>query len=482
MNQLTLTLGFSGLGLLILLAVLAAAEYSLIRVRRAALEALAAKGNNRAQTALILAGHLSQTLRQIRTGFILAVLLLSAVGCGFLRGTVVGPLLARMEPTAGTPLLLAETGLALALVWAFAAVFGYLIPRLIAADAPVATALMVAYPIRWINLLLEPFGWLFSGTAAVLMYPFGVGRRRSTSEDARGDEIRMVFSEAHGEGDLGSDRRDLLENVFDFTNRIVRQIMVPRTEVAFFDLRKSLGENLGVAHRTAHSRYPLVDGDLDHVVGVIHMKDLFWQLKDMELYSEPGDTAPNPADRNPLIAGGDLSAALPATGAQFLKSIVREALFVPETMAVHSLLKEFQQKRIHLAMVIDEYGGTAGMVTFENVIEEIIGDVQDEFDAEAPNILQTGEREYSLDGITTLLEVNEALGTHFDAGEVDTIGGLVTSELGRLPRTGERFDVADITFTVTSMRGQRIQRVTVVLPEEEKVPQPADARDSPADR
>ena len=292
------------------------------------------------------------------------------------------------------------------------------------------------------------------------------------------EELRLLFAESQRSGVLTSDKRDLLENVFELSRHIVRQIMVPRTEISSFNLRRSLAENLAVAYETAHSRYPLVDGDLDHIVGVIHMKDLFWQLKEMEASGDettsellsggserqPGQTDPStPPAHNPAIAGGDFTTHPPATGAGFLRSIARKVPIVPETMHIDKLLTELQARRVHMAMVVDEYGGTAGMVTFENVIEEIVGEVQDEFDHEAPHIEKISEGEYAVEGRTDITELVDVIGLPLPTDEADTLSGLLLSELGKIPAVGDKLELEGIEFTVMEMRRQRIHRVRVKL-------------------
>jgi CBS domain containing-hemolysin-like protein len=338
-------------------------------------------------------------------------------------------------------------------------VLGEQAPKYIAIQRAEGTTLWSAYPLKWFYMVLYPFIVVLNKSANFLLRLVGIeepsegGHELPHSED----ELRMIAVESQRTGNLTRDKLDLLENIFDFSNVLVRQIMVPRTEVAVFDLRLPLGANLGTAERTAHSRYPLVDGDLDHVVGVIHMKDLFWQLRDMEL--SPQAAAEAADRRNPMIAGGDIASHPPTSGAQFLTSIAREALYVPEMARINTLLREFQSKRIHMAMVVDEHGGVTGLVTFENVIEEIVGEVQDEFDQEAPKVRALGEGDFILDGGATLEEVNDELGTDLESEEADTIGGYVLSELGRIPKPGDKVSAPGVELMVREMRRQRVHRV-----------------------
>ncbi len=456
-----------------------AAEFAIVKVRRTTIRGLVDKGSRRARMADHIVHRLDAYLSATQLGITIASILLGAVGEEFMRHRVVEPLLGHLPLSDAL-----KSGLSFffgtGIIIFLHVVIGELAPKSLAIQRPNETTLWIAYPLKWFYVVLYPFIAILNGTANALLRLVGIepagGHELSHSEE----ELRMIAAESGRSGVLTTDKLMLLENVFDFSDVLVRQIMVPRTEVAVFDLRRPLAHNLGVAERTAHSRYPLVDGDLDHVIGVIHMKDLFWQLKDLEL--TPQAAAEAAERRHPLIAGGDMAAHPPASGAQFLTAIAREVLFVPETARINSLLTEFQTKRIHMAMVVDEYGGVTGLVTFENVIEEIVGEVQDEFDHEAPRIRMVAEGEYVLDGITPLHEVNDELGVSLESEEADTLGGFLLSELGRIPKPGDSVVAPGLELTVREMRRQRVHRVGARLlsPEEtqerlETPPPPAPA-------
>jgi len=449
-----------------------AAEFAIVKVRRTTIQGLAEKGSRRARLAENITHRLDAYLSATQLGITIASILLGAVGEEYMHHHVVEPLIGHLPLSEGI-----KSGIAFFLgtgiIIFLHVVLGELAPKSLAIQRPNETTLWIAYPLQWFYVVLYPAIALLNGTANGMLRMVGIepagGHELSHSEE----DPRIIAAESQRTGALTTDKLMLLENVFDFSNVLVRQIMVPRTEVATFDLRRPLAHNLGVAERTAHSRYPLVDGDLDHVVGVIHMKDLFWQLKDLEL--TPQAAAEAAERRHPLIAGGDMASHPPASGAQFLTAIAREVLYVPETARINSLLQEFQTKRIHMAMVVDEYGGVTGMVTFENVIEEIVGEVQDEFDQEAPRIRSLGDGEYILDGITPLHDVNDELGVSIESEEADTLGGFVASELGRIPKPGDTVRVGMVELTVREMRRQRVHRVGARLLTEEEVQQAAEA-------
>lgn len=438
-----------------------AAEFAIVKVRSTTIRSLAEHGNRRAKMAEGILNHLDAYLSATQLGITIASIMLGAIGEKFMTDRVVEPLIGDLPWMTASAKAAVAFFLGTGIIVFLHVVLGELAPKSLAIQRPNGTSLWVAYPLRWFYVVLYPAIMLLNGAANLMLRLVGIqpamGHELAHSEE----ELRMIVSESQRIGNITRDKLDLLENVFDFSDVTVRQIMVPRTEVAVFDLGKSLGENLATAERTAHSRYPLVDGDLDHVIGIIHMKDLFWQLKEMEM--SPQEAAEAIERRNPMIAGGDMARKAPATGAQFLSAIARQVLYVPETAKINTLLHEFQTKRIHMAMVVDEYGSTTGLVTFENVIEEIVGEVQDEFDQETPRIQQLTESEYMLDGITPLFDVNDQLGLDLESEEADTIGGYVLSELGRFPKPGDKVVADGVELTVRELRRQRIHRVLARL-------------------
>jgi CBS domain containing-hemolysin-like protein len=443
-----------------------AAEFAIVKVRGTKLQALVDRGSKRAVMAQHLLENLDEYLSACQLGITIASIVLGAVGEHFMRERVVAPLLHFMpfipERVATAIAFILGTGIIVFLH----VVLGEQAPKYVAIQRAEETTLWSSYPLKWFNVVMHPFIVVLNNSATFLLNLVGIEDPQGHDVPHSEDELRMIAVESQRTGNLTRDKLDLLENIFDFSNVLVRQIMVPRTEVAVFDLRRPLADNLATAERTAHSRYPLVDGDLDQVVGVIHMKDLFWQLKDMELSPQAALEAAE--RRNPMIAGGDIASHPPSSGAQFLTSIAREALYVPETARINTLLREFQSKRIHMAMVVDEYGGVTGLVTFENVIEEIVGEVQDEFDQETPRVRKISDSEFMLEGIATLDEVNDDTGLKLESEEADTIGGYVLSLLGRMPKPGDKVLAPGVELMVREMRRQRIHRVTArILTEEE---------------
>lgn len=432
-----------------------AAEFAIVKVRGTKIKSLVRQGSRRAKMSHHIITHLDAYLSATQLGITIASILLGWVGEATMRHAVVEPMLSAMGVTSERVIGLSSFFLGTGIIVFLHVVLGELAPKSLAIQRSEQTALWVAYPMNVFYYLMYPLIVVLNNTANSLLRLINIHPAAEHEVAHSEEELRLLLVESQKSGILTSEKRDLLENVFEMSRRIVRQIMVPRTEVAAFNLKKSLAENLVMAERTAHSRYPLVDGDLDHLVGVIHMKDLFWQLKELEKIATPEAAD----DMNPMIAGGKITAESLQNGAEFLRAIAREVPFVPETMRIDNLLREFQQKRIHMAIVVDEYGATLGLVTFENVIEEIVGEVQDEFDQEMPAIRELGSGEYLLDGVALLDDVNDALGTNLASADVDTVGGLVLNELGRIPHAGESLRLDGLELSVREMRGHRIHRI-----------------------
>ncbi len=454
------------------------AEFALVRVRPATLQHLAQRGSKRAKLALAILHDLDRYLSACQVGVTLASLLIGWIGEPTVREILVRPLFQVLQIDSEWVTRAVSFIFGTALVAAVLIVLGEQSPKYLALRQAEAASLFVAYPLHWFYVVMKPAIQVLDVSSNYVCNLLGVPRKDASAEVHSEEELRLILATSAHHGAMTPEKLNLLENVMEMSERTVRQVMVPRTEIAYFNLQKPLNENLKIAEKTAHSRYPLVDGDIDHVVGIVHMKDLFWHLRDFDALAAGAQV---PSDRNPMLMGGQLNGNPTPSGAEFLRQIARKTFFVPETMRLDALLREFQRKRLHMAMVVDEYGGIAGLVTLENVIEAIVGQIQDEFDFELPHIQELSEREYSIDGVTSLAEVNHALSTEFADEEVDTIGGLILKQLGRMPAEGDTVEVNGIQLTVLKMENQRIARVLVRLPEPPETSEEASAPPSVGD-
>ena len=287
----------------------------------------------------------------------------------------------------------------------------------------------VAYPLVFFHYLLYPLVVLFNRIAHAVLCLLGVDPVPDEDISRSEDELRMIVSASERGGKLDHMESRLIDNVFDFADRVAREVMVPRQDMICLYTDDTLQENLQAVRESRHTRYPLCMEDKDHVLGVIHVRDL------MDL-----DDGYDPAFD--------------------LRTIMRNIVVVPEGMSTAKVLQMMQHKRIQIAVVADEYGGTAGLVTMEDLLEEIVGDIQDEHDEEeTADILRLGDDSYEFDGLVLLDEISELLNIEFDEPEEDTIGGFVFGLLGRKPEEGDRVVTDGWRFEVTEAEGFRVTRV-----------------------
>ncbi len=415
-------------GLVLLNAFFTAAELSMARVRNTRMEELTQEGDWRAKAVRGHQERLQYFLSATQLGITLASLGLGWIGEPAFAHVLMPPLTA-----AGVQSEAVIHNVSAAVAFLFLTflhiVIGELVPKAYAIRATEQVALWTALPVRAFQVLVKPALWFLDRTASSVLKWLHVDLQH-TSEAHSEEELRMLLAESHRVGTLSGDKRELLENIIDYTERTARHAMVPRGDVVYLSLARSMEENLKIIGQTTHTRFPLGTVDIDHVAGMIHVKDLFLR-------------------RDHLRTSEDLV------------DIKRDILFVPESRPLDALLREFQQSRTHMAIVVDEYGGTAGMITLEDVIEEIVGEIQDEFDREAPKVQETPEG-LVFDGLSLLDDVWEKLGVEVEEStEVSTIGGFVTERLGRIPRTGDRAAVNGYDFRVLEMKGRRVSKVLV---------------------
>ena len=416
-------------GLVLLNAFFTAAELSMARVRNTRMEELTQEGDWRAKAVRAHQERLQYFLSATQLGITLASLGLGWVGEPAFAH-VLAPALAAVGIGSERVVHNVSAAVAFLFITFLHILVGELVPKAYAIRATEQVALWTALPMRAFQVVAKPALWLLDRTASRVLKWLHVDFQHTADAHSE-EELRMLLAESHRVGTLSGEKRELLENIIDYTERTARHAMIPRADVVFVSIARSLEENLKIIGQTKHSRFPLGTIDIDHVAGMIHVKDLFLR-------------------RDQLRTSEDLV------------DIKRDILFVPESRPLDALLREFQQSRTHMAIVVDEYGGTAGMITLEDVIEEIVGEIQDEFDREAPKIQETPEG-LVFDGLSLLDDVWEKLGIDVERStEVSTIGGFVTERLGRIPRTGDRASVDGYDFRVLEMKGRRVSKVLVV--------------------
>jgi putative hemolysin len=337
--------------------------------------------------------------------------------------------------------------LSLVIVTSFHVVLGEQVPKVACLNAPEGVALLGARPMQIFSTLFKWFIDALDWATQMILKIFGLGAVGSHSLVYTVDEMKEIVAESEKVGIIESPERDMLHAIFDFGELLVRHVMIPRTEIMAFEADLTLSESIKIATNSTFTKFPVYDDDLDNIIGVVHIKDLLRAQLDPE--------------HNKCLA----------------RSLVREALFIPETVHVRSVLQMFRARRQHIAVVMDEFGGTAGLVTLEDLMEEIVGEVSDPFDATQPEIQLHPNGSATIEGLALIEEVNDALGLELDDPHYDTIAGYVMGKLGRIPEIGDEIEIDDIRLKVKSMDGMRVERL--VLTRIGKQP-PADETSSPA--
>ncbi len=404
------------------------AEFSMVKVRKTRLEELAQQGKKRAEMALVILASFDTYLGATQLGITLSSLALGWIGEPAIASLIEPPLLA-MFPELEWLVLPASVAVGFTIITFLHIVIGELVPKSMAIQKAENLALFCTWPLYFFHKLGYPVIILFNRTARAILSLLGVKPANETDLAHSEEELRMILSASQRGGVLNQMESELIDNVFDFADRLAREIMVPRQDMICLYLEDSFEENLKVVRETNHTRYPLCQGDKDNVVGMIHIRDLM----DFDLFRSQ--------DRD-------------------LRIVMREILVVPESMSVAKLLQLMRRRRIHQAVVADEYGGTAGLVALEDVLEEIVGEIEDEHDEiAAPEIQRIQEGVYQFDGRVLLDEVTELLAIRLDEHEEDTIGGYLFALIGRRPEINDVVRIGNYRFTVLQANGFRIVRV-----------------------
>jgi CBS domain containing-hemolysin-like protein len=424
-------LGLLAILLLILLnGFFVAAEFAIVRIRRTRVEELIAKGDIRAP-------WIQRALRD--TGRFLATTQLGITTVGLGLGWLAEPAVARLiEPLLNLLPIRWQTGvaygvsatLAFLLTTFLLVVLGELTPKAIALQNPERVARTVAQPILIAGSILRPITWLLSRSGAALARAM---RLRSPSEKELAhsvEELKMLVSASAESGVVQGDEEEMVHAVLDFGDTLVRQVMVPRTEMVAVPADATMESLLQTLVAQPMTKLPVYEGDLDHVIGVVHLQDIL------------------PAWRRP------------SGSTQTARDLMRETLFVPDTVRISSLLRRFRSRRQHLAIVLDEYGGTAGLVTLDDLLEEIVGEVRDPFDDQADlQPLQDGS--VLIDGLTPIEELNTRFQLRLHDPHYDTIAGYVLGRLGRMARVGDTITAEGVRLRVEAMDGLRIARISM---------------------
>ncbi|HXF97594.1 MAG TPA: hemolysin family protein [Gaiellaceae bacterium] len=411
--------------LLVLLLVLGnalfvAAEYALVTARRSRLEERAARGGIGARTALRLMDDPVRFISTVQLGITVFAILIGAIGEPLLSDLMEPPL------SAGVSFLIAFTLLAYLSV-----VLGELVPKALALQKAEALAAVLALPLDWLARLAHPAVWALQASATAVLRLFGLRPAPAGVIAYTREDIRHSVAAAEDVGELQEAEEEMLYKVFDFASKEVREVMVPRPDVVAISVDLPPEQALAAVVDSPYTRYPLYRGSLDEIVGILHVRDLFAAMHDVG------------------IAGVSLEA------------IARPAYVVPETKDLAALLADFRREKQHLAIVVDEYGAMEGIVTLEDVLEEIVGEIEDEFDLPDTSVERVDDSRIRIDGTYTIDDFNEEFGTSLRHEDFHTMAGLVFGELGRAPEVGDEVSVDGLKLKVLEVEGSRILRLEV---------------------
>ncbi len=406
-----------------------AAEFAFVKLRDTQLDALIVAGHRRARLARHILQNLTSYLSATQLGITMA-----SLGLGWLAEPAFLALLKPPLDLLGIHSTRILHPVAFALGFSIATflqiVVGELGPKWFAIQKALPTSLFVARPLDWFFRVSYPFNGLLNRSAQWLLRSIGIEPAGSSPWIHSQEELKVMLAQKRpGATRLG---RDIILNALDLGRRIVRDVMRPRQEIVFLDTDATLQECLDKAEKTRYSRFPLCEaGDLDKTLGVVHFKDLF-------------------AVRAKMQRGIELTA------------VARKLIYVPETTRLEKLLELFLERKVHFAVVVDEYGGTTGLVTLENILEELVGQIQDEFDQEKPLLLRRDDNTWELDGALPVHELAEVVGQNLSEDGVATVSGLVTQRLGGFPKTGDVVPLGVYELRVEDTDGTRVARLKLI--------------------
>lgn len=428
--------------LTLLNAFFAMSEIAVISLNDAKIEKLAKEGHKRARQIQKLTENSANFLSTIQIGVTLAGFLTSATAAQSFA-TLLTNAIARTAVANVVPLGLingVSTVLITLITSYFSLVLGELAPKEIAMQKPEKVSFAVVPVLLFVSKIAKPFVKILSLSTSAVVRLFGLDPNADT-EQVTEEEIRMMVDVGQEKGVIEDVQKEMINNIFEFDDIDVADIMTHRTDMACVDLEDTLGDAIRLSIEEGYSRIPVYEDDPDNVVGIVYIKDLLKYIG-----------SPLPKSKG-------------------IQDVMREAYFVPESKRCGALFSEMTEKHTQMAIVVDEYGGTAGLVTLEDIVEAIVGNIQDEYDNEDEEISKINETTFTMDGITDLEEVEEQLGIRFPKDDYDTLGGFIISRLGFLPQDGEMnvVEYENIRFTVLGVEDRRIDKVKVeILPKVEK--------------
>ena len=409
-----------------------AAEFAIVKVRSSQIEVQAKTGSQVAKITKSIIHHLDEYLAATQLGITLASLGLGWVGEEVMTKLVFNLFGLFHITVSGSFALNLGHFLAFLIITIMHIVFGELAPKTFAIQQPVRTSLFVALPLRFFYVVFRPFIWLLNGFANGILKLFGIENVSTNEAHHSSEELQYLLDQGKESGALDSTEHELIKNVFDFNERVVKNIMVPRTKISGVELHLNKDELLNRIIKEGYSRMPVYDDTMDKIVGIVQAKDILPLLVNQTEFN--------------------------------LNDIIRKPYFIPETKRINDLMAELQLRRIQIAIVLDEFGGTAGMVTMEDIVEEIVGEIQDEYDEEKPIVEQITSTEFVVNALASIYDVNGQLPHDLpEDGDFDTVSGWLGDIFGKIPEVGEQKEANGYNITVLKKSDQNIESVKLEL-------------------
>ncbi|WP_413669363.1 hemolysin family protein [Mucilaginibacter sp. Mucisp86] len=422
---------FATIFLVLLNGFFVAAEFAMVRVRGSQIEIKAKGGSGVAKVARGILHNLDGYLAATQLGITIASLALGVVGEEVATNLVIRAFLS-VGITLSQGYITASHILAFSFITIMHIVFGELAPKSLAIQKSVRTVMAVSLPLRFFFVVFRPFIWVLNNFANFILRLLGITAVEGGETHHSSEELQYLLEQGKETGALDSNEHELIQNVFDFNERVVKNIMVPRTKISGVDIASTKEELLDMIINEGYSRMPVYDDVIDKIIGIVHAKDIL-----------------------PLLARNEEIV---------LKDIIRKPYFIPETKKINDLMAELQQKRIQIAIVLDEFGGTAGMVTLEDIVEELVGEIQDEYDEEKPIVEKVNEREFIVNALASIYDVNEHLPHDLpEDGDFDTVSGWLGDIFGKIPDVGEQKESNGYNITVLKKSDQNIESVKLEL-------------------
>lgn len=416
--------------LIALTAFFVASEFAIVKVRSTQIDRLVMEGNRNAVAAKRVVTNLDEYLSACQLG-----ITITALGLGWLGKPTVEYLLKPIFEQMGLNESLASFlsfAIAFSSITFLHVVVGELAPKTLAIQKAETITLLCARPLIFFYKIMYPFIWTLNGSARAIIKLFGLKPASEHEMSHSEEELRLILSESHKRGEINTSEYKYMNNIFEFDDRTAKEIMVPRTEIVALDINDAIVDHLEIMKKEKYTRYPVMQGDKDHIIGMVNIKEILTDCI----------TNPHAIEKK-------------------LDDYVRPIIQVIESIPIHDLLVQMQRERLHMAILIDEYGGTAGLVTVEDILEEIVGEIQDEFDVdEVPMIRKVNDHTIIVDGKVLIDEVNDLLGTDIDETDVDTIGGWILMKKFDIQQ-GEAYTYGDYEFKVVKIEGRHIQLVQI---------------------